>query len=106
MPPTDPWFDETEEQKEVRRQAAAKFLIATKDNAQLRQTITTDDNEAKRQFELLGGITLPAGVRVICLEPDRDTLAKLVVFRLLDSTAPTPEEPYKKAWLAAWPPYK
>jgi len=110
MPTEDPWFDETEPQKEVRRQAAAKFLKATKSDAALRASIVGFENEAqaRAKFEELGQIKLPPGVRVICLEPDRRELAKLVVFSLLDPdpAKPVPPEPYRKSLIAAWPPYK
>ena len=108
MPNGDPWFDETEPQKQIRREAAAKFLKATKNDTALRASITGFANEAqaRAQFEQLGQITLPADVRVLCFEPGRDELAKLVVFSLLDPDSPTPDEPYREHWLAAWPPYK
>jgi hypothetical protein len=108
MPTEDPWFDETEIQKVVRRQAAAEFLEATKSDSALRAAITGFSNEAqaRAQFELLGKIKLPPDVHVVCLEPDRRELAKLVVFSLLDPKMPTPQEPYRKSWIAAWPPYK
>jgi hypothetical protein len=108
MPNEDPWFDETEPQKQVRRDAAARFLTATKSDQQLRDSITGFANEAqaRAKFEELGQITLPPDVRVVCFEPSRPELAKLVVFSLLDPTKPTPAEPYRKSWLASWPPYK
>jgi hypothetical protein len=108
MPTEDPWFDETEPNKEIRRQAAAKFLTLTKDDPNLRTAITGFDKEAaaRAKFEELGQIKLPADVRVLCFEPDRHELAKLVVFSLLDPNSPTPAEPYREHWLAAWPPYK
>ena len=108
MPTEDPWFNETEPQKEIRRQAAAKFLTLTKDDPGLRAAITGFGNEAaaRAKFQELGQITLPPDVRVICLDPDRRELAKLVVFSLLDPASPTPAEPYREHWLAAWPPYK
>jgi hypothetical protein len=108
MPDEDPWFDETEPQKEVRRKAAGKFLEATKNDPNLRADIAGFENEAKARakFEELGQINLPPDVRVICLEPDRREMAKLVVFSLLDPDRPTPAEPYREHWIAAWPPYK
>lgn len=108
MPTEDPWFDETEIQKKVRRQAAGRFLIGTKTDADLRRKISGFGNHvaARTEFERLGQITLPPDVHVVCLSGDRRELAKLVVFTLLDSNKPTPTEPYRKHWLAAWPPYK
>lgn len=110
MPTEDPWFDETETQKEVRRQAAAKFLIAINNDPDptLPSQISGFDNHAvaRAKFEALGQITLPPDVHVICLSGDRRELAKLVVFTLLDPATPTPAEPYRKHWIAAWPPYK
>lgn len=101
----DDWFDETEPKKQMRREAARKFLVATKTDKALREKITSDPAFARAQFEKLGEITLPPDVQVICIEPERHARAKLVVFALLDPAKPTPPEPYRESWLAAWDPY-
>jgi hypothetical protein len=105
MSDVNDWYDETEPKKQVRRQAASKFLVATKNDPQLRKSITTDPEQAKIQFQKLGGIELPDEVKVICLEPERHDRANLVVFVLLDPAKETPAEPYRASWIAAWQPY-
>ena len=87
--PTDPQWHE----------AANRFLLATQSDNQLRQRVLTDRNEARTQFARIGGMPLDPSTEVICLEPDRPKLARLVVFKLL------PRELYKDSWLAAWQPY-
>jgi hypothetical protein len=108
MPNVDDWWDETEAKKQIRRDAATKFLIATREGSYPRGTITTIANKdaARTEFERLGQIVLPPDVHVICLEPDRRELAKIVVFSLLNPANPVPAEPYRRHWLAAWQPYK
>lgn len=108
MPNVDDWWDETEAKKQIRREAAAKFLIATGKSDYPRNEITTiaSKDKARTEFERLGEIALPPDVHVICLEPNRRELAKIVVFSLFDPTKPVPTEPYRKHWLAAWQPYK
>ena len=106
MPKEDDWFNETEAKKQVRRDAARKFLIATKTDPDLRKAIIANPAYAREAFQKLGGITLPPDVQVICIDPERHERAKLVVFALLDSKQPTPAEPYREHWVAAWQPYK
>jgi hypothetical protein len=106
MPSEDDWFNETEEKKQLRREAASKFLIATKTDTDLRRAVTSDPGTARAKFQELGGITIPPEVQVICLEPERHERAKLVVFVLLDPEKETPAEPYREHWIAAWQPYK
>jgi hypothetical protein len=106
MPNEDDWFDETEEKKQLRRDAASKFLIATKSDSDLRREVTSDPSKAREAFQRLGEINLPPEVKVICLDPERHERAKLVVFVLLDPNKETPAEPYREHWIAAWQPYK
>jgi hypothetical protein len=106
MPNEDPWFDETEEKKQLRRDAATKFLVAAKDDVELRRAVISNPSYAREAFQKLGGIALPNDVQVICIDPERHERAKVVVFVLLDPNKETPAEPYREHWIAAWQPYR
>jgi len=106
MPDEDDWFGEKEEQKQLRRDAATKFLVATKNDAELRKTLIANPSYAREKFQELGGMKLPPEVEVICIDPERHERAKLVVLVLLNPVQETPIEPYRESWVAAWQPYR
>ena len=95
------WDDETEPAKQSKRDAANKFLRKTQEDLTLRDNVVADRGEARRQFQSIGGIGVPDDVEVICLEPEPNKLAKLMVFALLKVDEPPVVEPWRACWLAA-----
>ena len=92
-----------------KRDAAKDFLEEVAKNNLLRNKIVMsgqDNRElARAEFARLGNIDIPKDVEVICLEPDKDHLNKLVVFKLpAPAVRSRPINPLKH-WIAAWVPY-
>lgn len=79
--------------------AINEFLLRTQNDAALRGQ-ALDRTTSHDCFVRLSGMALASDIEVICLEPMRHQLARLVVFKLL------PTELYKDNWIAAWQPYR
>jgi hypothetical protein len=94
-----------QEDKQAKREAADKFLLATIKDPELRKTVLANPSYAKEAFQNLGGITIPLSVEVICVDTPTEARNNLVVFVLPDDKAPPPAEPWRESWVAAWPPY-
>lgn len=95
------WDDETEPAKQAKRDASNKFLRRTQEDLVLRDSVVGNRDEARRQFQSIGEIAVPEDVEVICLEPEPNKLAKLIVFALLKVDQVPVIEPWRACWLAA-----
>lgn len=97
--------EEWQNDKEAKRRAADKFLLATMKDPELRKNVLANPSYAREAFQTIGGITAPPSVQVICVEPSTEARNNLVVFVLPDPEAPASDEPWRDSWVAAWPPY-
>jgi hypothetical protein len=95
------WQDD----KQAKRDAANKFLLATISDPELRKNVLANSSYAREAFQELGGITIPPSVEVICIDTSTEARNKLVVFVLPDDKAPPPAEPWRDSWVAGWIPY-
>jgi hypothetical protein len=95
------WQDD----KQAKRDAADKFLLATIKDPELRKKVLANPSYAREAFQELGGITIPPSVEVICVDTSTEARNNLVVFVLPDDKAPPPAEPWRDSWVAAWLPY-
>lgn len=95
------WQDD----KQAKREAADKFLLATVEDPELRKNVLANPSYAREAFQKLGGITIPPSVEVICVDTPTEARNNLVVFVLPDAEAPAPAEPWRDCWVAAWMPY-
>jgi hypothetical protein len=91
--------------KQAKREAADKFLLATIQDPELRKNVLANPSYAREAFQKLGGITIPPSVEVICVDTPTEARNNLVVFVLPDAKAPAPAEPWRDSWVAAWMPY-
>jgi hypothetical protein len=100
-------MDETQWQddKQAKRDAADKFLLATINDPELRKSVLANPSYAREAFQELGGITIPPSVEVICVDTPTEARNRLVVFVLPDDKATPPAEPWRDSWVATWPPY-
>jgi hypothetical protein len=100
-------MNETEWQndKQAKRDAADKFLLATIKDPELRKNVLANPSYAREALQELGGITIPPSVGVICVDTPTEARNNLVVFVLPDDKAPPPAEPWRDSWVAAWSPY-
>lgn len=110
------WYDNTEEAKQRRRDAADRFLEAVlNDPNHLGVSGVENMEKARKRFEELG-MPLPKDVTIICVEPDTRSRANVVVFvleprRTSEADAPQTEAMeteaplWRERWLASWPPY-
>jgi hypothetical protein len=91
-----------------KRDAAQAFLEEVAQNDTLRNKIVMSGKDdrvfARAEFARLGNIDIPKNVEVICLEPDKDHLNQVVVFKLPESGTSSSINPLK-FWLAGWVPY-
>jgi len=96
----------------VGKRAAAKLYLeelATNDTMRKRVVKSGQDDRkySHDQFKSIGDCpNMPDDVEVICLEPDRDHLNQLVVFKLPKQTNKLTAAINPLAhWIAAWVPY-
>jgi hypothetical protein len=95
------WQDD----KQAKRDAADKFLLATINDPELRKNVLANPSYAREALQKLGGITIPPSVEVICVDTPTEARNRLVVFVLPNDKAPAPAEPWRDSWVAAWSPY-
>ena len=94
------------------KKAAAKlYLTRLATDKTMRERVVKSGKDDRKyshdQFKTIGDCpNIPDDIEVICLEPDRDHLNKLVVFKLPPKVNKLLKEINPLAhWIAAWVPY-
>lgn len=99
------WQSDLEEKKQLKRDAANRFLEETLKNSDLRKSVLDNPSYAREAFQKWGQIILPEYVEVICVDPDRKMRNRLVVFVLPPPGTIVTKDLWKDWWRAAWEPY-